>query len=179
MATPIISFGFLALFKPVFIFLFIFALFYAVLNKTEILGANKGIQFLVSFSVAMLFMFAADPLEFVDLVIPWLGVLLIVFMSFVVLFMFIGIKGETIVGAISQPGISWTLIITLIVLLVIALTKVFGAQVASLTQDLPDGADDKNFMSDVGEIVFSTKVLGMFLLILIAAMAIRALGKVT
>lgn len=178
MATPIISFGLIAMFKPLFIFLFVFTMFYAVLNKTELLGSNKGIQFLISFSTAMLFMFAANPLEFVDLVIPWLGVLLIVFMCFTILFMFIGVKGETIVSAVSQPGITWTLVITLIVLLIIALTKVFGAQVASLTQDLPEDAD-KDFMSEVGEIIFSTKVLGMFLLLVIAAMAVKALAKVT
>jgi len=178
MATPVLSFGFLASFKVVFIFLFVFTLFYAVLSKTKILGPNKGIHFLISFSVAMLFMFAANPLEFVDLVIPWLGVLLIVFMCFMILFMFIGVKGETIVGAISEPGITWTIVITLLVLLVIALTKVFGAQVASLTSDLPEDSQD-NFLGGVGEIVFSTKVLGMFLIILIAAMATKALGGAT
>jgi len=176
MATPIISLGFLALFKPFFIFLFIFTLFYAVLNKTKILGPNNAIQLLVSFGMSMMFILAADPMEFVDLVVPWLGVLLIVFMAFVLLFMFLGFGGDQITKAISEPGIMWTIVITLIVLLIIALTKIFGSEVASLTGDLPK-EDDEKFLSTVGKILFSEKVLGMFLLLLVAAMAVRALGK--
>ena len=186
MAAPVMSMAFLSYFKPIFVFIFVFALFYAVLAKTEILGKNKGIQFMFSFSVAILFLFTSRTVEFAELVAPWLAVLLIIFMSFMMLFLFLGVKPEIITKAVSEPGITWTLVIALLVLLIIALTKVFGADVRAVTQDSAGNPIDKygniieegeNFMSDVGDIVFSTKVLGMFLLLFVASMAIRALSQ--
>jgi len=185
MAAPVISLAFLSYFKPLFIFIFVFVLFYAVLTKTEMLGTNKGIHFMFAFSVAILFLFTSRTLEFVELVAPWLVVLIIIFMSFMMLFLFLGVQPEIITKTISEPGIAWTIVITLIVILVIAMIKVFGADVRAVTYDSAGNQVDKfgnivveedNFMKEVGEIVFSTKVLGMFLLLLIASMAIRALA---
>lgn len=192
MAT-VLDISILQYFIPVFIFLFVFVFFFAVLQKTKVLGATPGIDGLIAFSVAMLFMFVSEARQLVTIITPWLVVLLVIFMSFLLIFMFMGVKADTISEAFSESGTVWTIVIILIVALVIAFTQVFGSKLASLTQGeegaypFLTGTDQvttepgtatggQHFLVTVGKIIFSAKILGMFLLIVIASQAIRLIS---
>ncbi|MEM4244735.1 MAG: hypothetical protein QW404_00155 [Candidatus Nanoarchaeia archaeon] len=192
MAT-ILDIGILNYFIPVFIFLFVFTVFFAILQKTKIFGANAGIDALIAFSVAMLFMFVSDARQLITVITPWLVILLVVIMSLLLVFMFLGVKAETISDAMSESGTVWTILIILIIGLIIAFTQVFGSKIAAITQGpypYPTGTEQttttgtttppptgqQHFLVTVGNIVFSPKILGMFLLLIIASQAIRLIG---
>jgi len=188
MAT-ILDINLLQYFIPVFIFLFVFILFFAVLQKTKVLGGNSGMDALVSFSVAMLFMFVSEARQLITVITPWLVILLVIFMSFMLIFMFMGVKAETIADTFSESGNVWTIVIILIIGLIIAFTQVFGSKIASITQGpypVETGAEQtttqptqqgsQHFLVTVGSIVFSPKILGMFLLLIIASQAIRLIS---
>jgi asparagine N-glycosylation enzyme membrane subunit Stt3 len=173
MAT-ILDVGVLNHFVPIFVFILVFVVFYAVLLKTNILGDNKGLIALASFVVAFLFLVTRTASEFVQLVTPWFVVLIIVAMCFLLIFMFLGVKPESIASAISQESTVWMILIFLLVLLGIALTKVLGPSIAAITQG--EGTE-AGFMGSVGTIMFHPKILGAVLILLIASYAIRAVSK--
>ena len=173
MAT-ILDVGVLNYFVPVFVFILVFVVFYAILLKTNILGENKGLIALASFVVALLFLVTRTASEFVQLVTPWFVVLIIVAMCFLLIFMFLGVKPESIASAISQEGTVWMILIFLLVLLGIALTKVLGPSIAAITRG--EGTE-AGFMGSVGTIMFHPKILGAVLILLIASYAIRAVSK--
>ena len=174
MAT-ILDVGILSHFIPIFIFLFVFVIFYAVLLKTHILGENKGLISLVSFVVALLFIITQSASEFIQLVTPWFVVLIIVVMCFLLIFMFLGIKPDAIAGAVSDEAVVWTIVIILLVLLGLALTKVIGPGIAGLTQEDPE----EGFMGTIGSILFHPKILGVIVILIIASFAIKGISKVS
>lgn len=173
MATPL-DVGILNHFVPIFVFILIFVVFYAILLKTNILGENKGLMALASFVVAFLFIVTRTATEFIQLVTPWFVVLLIVAMCFLLIFMFLGVKPSAIASAVSQEGTVWIIIIILLVLLGVALTKVIGPSIAAITQG--DGTQE-GFMGSVGAIIFHPKILGVLFVLIIAAYAVKAVSK--
>ena len=133
MAT-VLDINILSYFIPVFIFLFVFTIFFAILQKTKLLGSNAGVDALIAFSVAMLFMFVSDARQLITVITPWLVIMLVIIMSLMMIFMFLGVKAETISDAMSESGTVWTVLIILIIGLIIAFTQVFGSKIASITQ---------------------------------------------
>ena len=191
MAT-VLDINILSYFIPVFIFLFVFTIFFAILQKTKLLGSNAGVDALIAFSVAMLFMFVSDARQLITVITPWLVIMLVIIMSLMMIFMFLGVKAETISDAMSESGTVWTVLIILIIGLIIAFTQVFGSKIASITQgSFPATSSEEvtgttgttttaggsqHFLVTVGSIVFSPKILGMFLLLIIASQSVRLIA---
>ena len=172
MATPTLDVSVLSYFTPVFIFLAVWVMFYAVLQKTQILGKNQGLSALLSFCIAFLFIITATASKLVEILLPWLGILVVIAMAAILLFMFMGVSGETIAKTIG--GNAWTIVIVLIILLVIALTQVFGPSIKELTQE---SAEEGDFMKSIGSILFHPSILGMFLILVIASLAVKWLTQ--
>ena len=90
----------LAYFMPIFGFLFIFVIVFALLDKTKILGGVKWIDVLISFIVAIIFATMTSVREYVEQVTPWFVVLV------VALFFILVIVGGVITAVIlaSKKG---------------------------------------------------------------------------
>ncbi len=174
MSTPL-QIGILEHFTPIFIFVLIFVIFYAVLIKTKLLGDNKGLMSLVAFVIALLFLITQAARDFVQVITPWFVILIIIAMCFLLIFMFLGIKPDAIATAISNEGTVWTIIIILLVLLGLALTKVLGPGIAAITQQ--EGSSDDGFMGNVAQVIFHPKILGMFFILVIASFAVKAITR--
>lgn len=173
MAT-ILDVGALNYFAPVFVFILVFVLVYAILLKTHLLGDNKGLISVASFVIALLFIITQAATEFVQLVTPWFVVLIIVSMCFLLIFMFLGVSPGTIAKAVTSESYVWLILVILIVLLGLALTKVVGPGIAAITQ----GEDaEAGFMTTVGQILFHPKILGVLFILLVASFAIRGITK--
>jgi len=67
----------LTYFMPIFIFLFVFSIIFAVLNKIKALGENQFAHLLVSFIVAIIFTTTTNTQEFVLSVTPWVVIFVI------------------------------------------------------------------------------------------------------
>jgi len=68
-------------FMPVFSFLFVFMIVWAVLAKTKLLGEAGFINFFVSFIMAIIFMSFSSLDLYVRTIIPWFVVLFIMVLS--------------------------------------------------------------------------------------------------
>ncbi len=110
-------------FVPVFGFLLVFTVVYALLSKTEFLGKNRFVHILVSFAIAIIFLVSANAIEYVRVVTPW-------FAAFIVSLLFIGLvvglMGKEPMEKIFKPGFAWFIVIALIVIFLISAAYVFA-----------------------------------------------------
>ena len=146
----------LSYFMPIFGFLFVFVIVYALLSKTELLGDNKFINLLVSFIIAVIFSTLGSMQEYVQTVTPWFVVLVIALFFILII---IGLSQQKI-SEVMKPGFVWVFIILLILVFLISAIKVF-----SIWQPL------KEFVTMEGSIA------GAIILLVIAAITAWVLTK--
>ena len=160
-------------FKPIFIWIFIWATTFAVLKKTNLFGDNMGMNTLVAFIMSTLFTLVDPMRQFIDVLTPWFVVLMVFAVFLILTFLFLGVKEETIGETISQPGTVWFIIIFMIIIFLAVLTSVWGPMVQPVTTT----GGEEGIMSDIILIIFNPKVLGAFILLFIASQSIRLIAR--
>ncbi|MCL6500487.1 MAG: hypothetical protein K6T16_00435 [Candidatus Pacearchaeota archaeon] len=110
-------------FIPVFGFLLVFVVVYALLGKTKVLGENKFVHILVSFAISIIFLVSANAIEYVRVVTPW-------FATFIVSLLFIVLVVGLIKGNVEEffkgKGFAWLIIIALIIIFLFSAVYVFA-----------------------------------------------------
>src|SRR3989344_1225115 len=110
MAT-LLDLGVLNYLTPLFTFLFILVISYAVLDKFKLLGDNFAPKAIASFSMAMIFILSTRMLKIVNLATPWF-ILMIIFGFFIVaMLMFMGVKQESIFKTVKSGSVVWPIIV--------------------------------------------------------------------
>lgn len=168
--------GILYYFAPAFVWLLVFGVLFAILEKTKIFGEKTGINSLVAFSISLLFLLTPDLVSIVKVITPWFTILFIFILMIVLLFLFVGVKDTEIAGAFSERGMVWIILLIAFVIFFYALTQVYGAQI----QTIYGGAEvvgEPNVSQQVGKILFHPRVLGMVILLVIASQAVRFISS--
>jgi len=150
----VIDFSGLSALIPVFGFLLVFVVVYALLAKTKILGENKFVHIFTSFCIAILFLVSANAVEYVQVITPW-------FVAFTISMFFILILVGLMRGKIEdfiKPGVAWIIIIVLIAIFVGSAIYVFGDLIQKYL------AGPKGF-------VLQPQILGTIILILLTLFA--------
>ena len=70
MVAPV-DIGFIGFFMPIFAFLLVAIVVYAVLQKTEVLGNNSAVSLFVSFIMASFFIVEVQLVDFVGFTTSW------------------------------------------------------------------------------------------------------------
>ncbi len=109
-------------FMPIFSFLFVFVVVYALLFKTKVLGENQFVLSLISFIVAIIFMSFSSLELYVQTILPWFVVLAVV--VFLVL-LIAGLSTKSL-DKMMTPTFAWIVVGVLIVIFLIAAVKVFN-----------------------------------------------------
>ena len=109
------------IFMPVFSFLFVFIIVFAILAKTKLLGEAR-INILVSFVIAIIFMNFSSTQLYVETIIPWFVVL------FVCVFLILLIAGLSTksLDKMMTPTFAWIVVAVLIIIFLIAAIRVFN-----------------------------------------------------
>ncbi|MEK6932581.1 MAG: hypothetical protein AABW56_02185 [Nanoarchaeota archaeon] len=166
MASILQDLGFLQFFLPVFTFLFIFVLVYAVLDKFKLMGENKWLKLIASFSVALLFLFSNDTLRFVEFITPWFVVLVVLALFILSLFMFMGLKEGDVEKVVKDPIVYWTVLVIIIILLIVAVGNVFSFV-------SPYQGGDPTPPTEGLNAIVHPRTLGALFLLVIAAFAVK------
>lgn len=109
-------------FMPVFSFLFVFLIVWAVLSRTKLLGDTSFVNFFVSFIMAVIFMSFSSLDLYVQTIIPWFVVLFI--MVFLVL-LIAGLSTKEL-SKIMTTRFAWGVVVILLIIFLIAAIKVFN-----------------------------------------------------
>jgi len=145
-------------FMPVFSFLFVFLIVYAILLKTKLLGEGKFVIAFMSFSTAN---FSTD--QYVRTIVPWFAVLLVCVFLVLVL---AGLSTKDL-GKIMTNKFAWVVIAILIIIFIIAAIRVFNP-VFNWTYGVSSG-DSPQVISQIRDL-FSNSVGGGILLAIVAGL---------
>ncbi len=170
MAT-LLDTGLIRFFLPIFSFILVMVISYAILQKTNILK-NQNVNIAAAFAIAVLFLFTPEAIQLIQLTTPWFIVFLIFLMLMFMTFMFLGAKDEQVNWVLTQPSVYWTIIVVILGIFLFGLVQVFGGQV----QAIFGGGEvngDQGVIVDIGRIIFHPRVLGAVFILLIASQAIR------
>ena len=109
-------------FMPVFSFLFVFVVIFALLAKTKIIGESKFVLLLVSFIISIVFMSFSSAELYVRTIIPWFVVLMVV----VVLVLLIAMFSTKAWDKIMTPAFAWVVVIILVIIFLVSAIYVFN-----------------------------------------------------
>ena len=93
-------------FNPIFSFVLLFVIVFAILQKSKILGDSKPIQVIVGLVLSLMFISVVEVRGYVESVTPWFAVL-VVALFFVIFLAALGL-GKT--DAIAKPWLIWVFI---------------------------------------------------------------------
>lgn len=111
-------------FIPVFGFLLVFVVTYALLGKTKILGENKFIHILVSFAISIIFLVSANAINYIRVVTPWFAIFVV---SILLIMLVVGLMpGDKALESVFKPGFAWFIVIVLMIVFLLSAVYVFS-----------------------------------------------------
>jgi hypothetical protein len=156
-------------FAPILAFLVVFVVLFAVFAKTELLGENRFVQFFVSFLIATIFVSFGGVSRYVLTITPWFAVLVVSLFFILVLSGFVGITDSV------KKGVGGVFLIAMLIVFLVSGVVVFSNVLGPY---LPAGVVEGAETSPVSEWLYSGRVLGAVLLLIVAAVVSWALVKV-
>ena len=114
-------------FMPIFAFLLVFIVVYALLVKTKVLGDSLAVMLFISFILSSFFIVEASLVEFVQFSSAWFGVIVIGLFFLVVIIAFIPeIEIGKFFGGEGSNWFAWVLLGLLVAFFVISSAYVFN-----------------------------------------------------
>jgi len=193
MATPL-DMSLLEHFSGLFLFIMIFAITYAVLGLTKVLGGeNKSINAVVAFCFALFMTLASKPSQIVQGMVPWVGLMIIVIMFLIMAMRFMfGDEGDEVLQKVlgSKQSAGWWIFITIIGILLLSLGSSIGPEVtpgsnastntsSSATVSSSGSTDTGSWQTNMLNTIYHPKVLGAVMVLLIMLAAIKLLSTVS
>ncbi len=147
--VPLSAIGY---FMPIFAFLLVFIVIFAILKKTDILGDNSAVSVFISFIISSFFVVEASLVEFIQFNSAWFAVGTVSLFFIITLVAFLPWK-EPFEFMVKGNWFSWVILGIIAAFFVVSSAYVF------------------NWVVDWGMVQewFNTEWFGMILLLLIAA----------
>jgi len=191
MAT-FLELGLLKHFIVIFPFLLVFVGTYAILTKVKILGEDKGINAIIAFAIASMFLFVQDAVTLLTVLTPWFILAIFVIFFMLLMFQFLGVDEKTIKEKVMEKewgSPHWIIVAIVVIITIAGLSQVYGPRLAEVEEQERVAAESKTVIIDgevveqpvkfegrVKDILFHPKVVGLILLLLIVVFAIRTLA---
>lgn len=190
MATPTLELGFLQYFSPIFVFVLVFVIVYAMMQFTKFMGDNKIVHSLIALFIAIIFLFSTAASTVILFIAPWFTIFFIFLIFMIMAYKLFGATDDQIKTVISKWHAGQYFIATIaIIIMLFGLGSGLGQKLLTYTQ--PD-AGEEGVLAAVGEVgegstatssytqnlaatIFNPKVLGMVLILIIASLTIRAM----
>ncbi len=187
MATPTIDVGFLSYFSPIFIFVLVFVMGYGTFQFTKLFGENKILHALIALFIAVVFLFSTTATTVVMFIAPWFTVLFIFIVFILMAYKLFGATDSQIKKVISkESSIQYFIIAVGIIILILGLGMGFGQELLesaggvmetrdALTEAGEGSTATASFQKNLVATLFNSKILGMVLIMIVAAFTIRAM----
>ena len=179
MAT-VLDIGIISYFDFIFPMLLVFAVVFAVLQKTKIIeipAMNAIIAVVAAFTILL----SRKAIEVINFMIPWFGITIIFFILLVLLFRTMGAKEEMFSKAIQDKLVYWPIIGIAIIIFAVALGNVLGQDALTAAQNQDNlinatgGTTSDQYQQNVWGIISNPKILGLLVVFAIAVLAIALL----
>jgi hypothetical protein len=164
MAT-VLDVSLLSFLSPLFVFLLVFVLIYAILSKTSMFGEKQNaLNFVAAICIAALSLFMGTVTKLISVVTPWIFFIIFVLVLLFAMFQFFGMENKEIWASIGGPILIYVIILLVII---IGLALVFGNQATD---------PDKTVKSETVTALTHPRLLGALFILLITAFAVRLLS---
>ncbi len=164
MAT-FLDIGLLEYFLPLFSFILIFTLLYAILGATKVLQGKAWINITIALMVSLVAMFSGSVFELVNVITPWF-VLLLIALVFLALIASFALKG----GVAEMPMFKVFAIWLPLIIIVWSMTAVFGP----IFTPYAPGANPE---WEALRTIFHPRVIGAIIMIVIVLFTVRVVVK--
>lgn len=115
----------LGYFLPIFAFLLVFIVIYALLMKTKVLGDNSAVMLFISLILASFFVVESSLVEFVQFSSAWFALLIVLFLFIVVLMAFV--PGSNPLSVLTKGSwFAWVALGLVVGLFIVASSYVFN-----------------------------------------------------
>ncbi len=158
--------GLLEFFLPLFSFLFIVMVLYALMHKNNFLGPSDRVHWVAAISIGMIVLFSGGSIELINIITPWFVILIIFLVLLFSIFMFFGTKETELLSTIGGPIV---VVIVALLMLLAAISAVFGPVFNPYQTD----EEGRTIQSETIRTLFHPRVLGAVFILLIAAFATR------
>jgi len=174
-------------FSVIFPVLLVFVIVFALLQKSKLIGDNKGLHSLVALCIAVMMLFAPGVVQVINIMAPWFVLIFLLIIFFMMILLSFGTSWDSITKyATGWETPHWFLLIIGLIIFIGALASVYGT--ALLPYSNEDNAtatavvngtstDTGDFNSNVGRVIFHPKTLGMVFLLMVGSLTIRLLTK--
>lgn len=154
-------------FLPVFTFIFVFVILYAILDKTGILGKNKALNTIISLIIALTVLFSGSAVDLINFVAPWFAVIIVISLLAILLLSFYLKQGDNLkLGPVPVLAMVFGAIV-----IMLGITQVFGP----VFTPYAEGADpDWTTLRTL----FHPRIIGAFFILLVATFAIKHIVEV-
>jgi len=156
-----------AYFMPLIVFLLVFIVIYALLAKTKILGSNAFVHMFISFLVSVIFIASPSLTDLTKLAIPWVIVFTIILICILILVASIGNLDKIV----KNPKIAMIIVVVIIVIFLVSAINVFGPIIRPYLPTATSETGGVPELLQVKHVLFSPGILGMIVLLIIAAIA--------
>jgi len=147
---------------PVLAFLFVAVVSYALFSKTKILGDSEGMNVLVSFLIAVLFVVNPTTTKFTLATVPWLAVLLLILVFVFLILIFLRGKVDDLV---ESKVVAFMIVAIVLIIFLAASLNVFGP----LLNLLASGSVEPASTGTGADLLLNPTVIGAIILIVISA----------
>lgn len=181
--VTVLDIGLLQTFDIIFPVLLVFALLFALLQKTKVVGASVSINAIISVAIAFMVLLSDTLVDIINFMTPWFAVVIIFFVLMILIFQVFGAKESDIAGALKDKTLLWTIVG---IGLLIAIAAIFSVLGQSFTEAAFEeggevtvtdaGVATKSFSGSLMATLFHPKVLGLIILFAIAIFAVALLS---
>ncbi len=151
----------LGTFMPVFAFMLVFVVVYALLSKTKLLGEHKFVHIFVSFCIGIIFIISANAIEYVKVTTPFFVAFMI---SLLFIMLIVGLFKGKFEDFFKGNGFGWFLVVVLIVIFVFSALFIFAPLI-------------NQYMAGPKKFLLQPQILGVIILVALTVFASWLLSK--
>ncbi len=185
MVTPL-DLGILERFSAIFVFLLIYAVILGGLSYSKVIE-NVVLRNIIALFIALLTIFLPGLVKLVMFIGPWIAVFMLLIVLLLVGLKLIGATDDDIVKGYREKSITWWIIIIFLVILLAGIGKVYFGSGEFLEKTRTTEAGEIEGIEGTAErgelqfwqTLFHPNVLGMLIVLLIAALAVGLIGSET
>ena len=183
MATAL-DLGLLNVIDFIFPFILVWAIVFALLQKTKIVGDSVAINAIIGAVVGFTVLLSRTIIDIINFMIPWFAITIIFFILMLLIFMVFGAKDKDIFSALEKNKVvTWLLIGVSVIIFFAAISNVMGQSLLEQSASGEGGAvgagdgsvASGNFQQNIFSTLFHPKVLGVIMLFVIAIFAVALL----
>ena len=171
-------------FDIVFPFVFVWAVVFALLQKTEAIAKSAGINAVIATAAGFMILLSQTVIDLINFMIPWFTIAIIFLILMLLLFMVFGGKNIQPEKAIKDKSLQWVLIGIGLVIIFAAFGKVLGQNIGPYLAGgnetevgAPGSVATGSFEQNIFATLFHPKTLGLIILFAIVIAAIIFLSS--